>query len=1219
MPPPLGSPSSQERRNLIEDDRTEPQQDADDPLEHGDRRPPPVIGIGASAGGIEALKRLLPLLEPDCGMAFVVVLHLDPQHTSILPEMLARVSRLPVLQIEHGMTLAANTIYVIPSNVTLTVVKRTLLLAKPLPARGHRTTVDSFFVSLAQDQGDDAACIILSGTGSDGTLGLRAIKEHGGLTLAQAEAEYDGMMRSAVTTGMVDYVLPLEDIPEKLAEYFRHLTLVDARKGPDGVRLEAADSLAQIFTLLRAHTGHDFREYKDRTVIRRVQRRMQVLQISEVPEFVAHLRREPKELDLLFQDLLIGVTGFFRDPAAFAALERLVIPRLFDGKGPDDMVRVWVPACATGEEAYSIAILLRELAPKSHDAPKLQIFASDIDEQAVAAARLGRYPAAALKDIPPKRLERYFVREDGTWRVANELREICMFSVHSVLRDAPFSRLDLLSCRNLLIYLNAELQNRLIPLFHYALREDGFLFLGTSENVSRHARLFNAVDKANRLFQRRTLSERRLPDFPLFAPDAASQPRPAAARPATPEGGIRPAAERQVLDRHAPPFVIVSADGEVVQASARTGKFLELPAGVPDTGVLSLARRDIRPELRALLQRAIAGGQPAMQSNVLVATEGGRQAIDLIVEPLRDGLAQERLYMVVFKELGGVQKPEEEAPTPAASDEQGANLRRLEAELRAARERLQATTEELESANEELKSSNEELSSMNEEMQSANEELETSREELQSTNEELQTVNSELNSRVEELSRSNSDIVNLLESTQIATLFLDRDLCVKSFTPAAKEMFRLVDSDTSRPISHVRTRFQPDTLEADCARVLRTLATIERQVQTPDADGTYAVRIMPYRTVANVIDGVVITFTDISRISAAEARIGELAHDLRNRVESLETLLNLVPTGIFIIEDREGADVHVNRRGAQLLGEPEDQRGGMGSAAARLRLRVNGEEVPPEAHPLQVAARTGESADGFEAELLRADGSALAVMFSVTPLFNEAGRPRGAIAAVVDISERKTAEAHQRMLLHELQHRVKNVLATVAALATRMLKDHPPPDQFIEGFLARLRAMGRLHDLLSQHNWQGTDLRELLLATLAPLGGSERHAARLDGPAVLLDPGQSAAMGMVLHELATNAAKYGALSVAGGEVAVDWRIEGAAPGERVVLTWSESGGPPAAPPAREGFGTGFVRRSMQYELAGTFEVTFLATGLRAELAFPLQHNAPAATGRGIAT
>ena len=880
----------------------------------------PIVGIGASAGGLGALETLVPLLEPGAGLAYVVVQHLDPDRKSVLAALLARTAKIPVIEIADQATIETDHVYVIPPNAALAIFDNRLQISAPLEQRFQRTPIDGFFISLAEANGEGSAGVILSGTGSDGTLGLRAIKEQGGLTVAQDGAEYDGMMRSAVRSGMVDFVLALEKIPAKLNDYFRHLNSVDGRKGPDGVRPEAADHLAQVSALLRTRTGHDFSGYKDKTVARRVQRRMQVLQIDEVPDFIERLRKEPRELDALLQDLLIGVTNFFRDPQAFEALERQVIPRLFEGKGPDDTIRIWVPGCSTGEEAYSIAILLREHMPKAQSAPKLQIFASDIDEQSLQIARAGRFPSAIAKDIPPARLERYFMREDGTYRIASELREICLFSSHNLLRDAPFSKLDLIACRNLLIYLMPELQNRLIPLLHYALNDGGFLFLGTSENVTRHSRLFNTIDKQHRLFSRRPQTERRLPEFPLTTPEGGHRQLAATPRNAAEQEPLQSLAERQLLERYSPAYVVINGDGELLHGSARTGKYLELAPGAPRIDIYSMARPGLRPDLRAAVHKAAGTGQVAIQRNVAVGTNGGRQAIDLIVHPIRSAAIRDSIYMVIFQDVGGISAASDAEIAESADELESASLRQLEIDLRATRERLQTTTEELESSNEELKSGNEELSSMNEELQSTNEELETSKEELQSINEELQTVNAELNARVEELSRANSDIANLLESTQIATVFLDRNLAVKNFTPAAKDLFRLVESDTGRPITHVRARFQSDTVQDDAERVLRTLATIEREVESNYNDARYIMRMMPYRSVDNVIGGVVITFVDVTRITAAETRIGELTADLRNRVQSLETLLNLLPVGILIVEDDRADPVRVNRYGARVAG-----------------------------------------------------------------------------------------------------------------------------------------------------------------------------------------------------------------------------------------------------------------------------------------------------------
>lgn len=543
-------------------------------------------------------------------------------------------------------------------------------------------------------------------------------------------------------------------------------------------------------------------------------------------------------------------------------------------------------------------------------------------------------------------------------------------------------------------------------------------------------------------------------------------------------------------------------------------------------------------------------------------------------------------------------------------DLENANLRQIEMELRATKERLQTTTEELESANEELKSGNEELSSMNEELQSANEELETSKEELQSINEELQTVNAELNARVEELSRANSDIANLLESTQIATVSLDRNLNVKNFTPAAKDVFRLVESDTGRPITHVRARFQADTVQDDAERVMRTLATIERQIESTDSGQRYVMRMMPYCTVDNVIAGVVITFVDVTKMSAAEARIDELTRDLRERISNLETLLDVVPVGILILRDGgQPEEVQVNRYGAQLLG---DGVRGDGAGPRRLsrtiRLFQGDRELGSDEHPLRLATRSGRPVPNFEGQLLRGDGERRDVMITSTPLFEEGGKVRGAIAAIVDISERKHAEARQQILLYELQHRVKNIIGTVSALAGRTLRTDISPAEFVQAFQGRLRGMARTHELLSHSNWAGAPVGDLVESTLRSLVSLEPGAFNAHGPEVVLTPNAAATLGMVIYELATNATKYGALSRSSGRLDVAWQLVGPTQGGRIELTWTESGGRDVPRDITPGFGLNFITRSIEYEMQGKAEREPAPGGLRWTIEFPAAQN-----------
>ncbi|MBB5222838.1 two-component system CheB/CheR fusion protein [Amaricoccus macauensis] len=1162
----------------------------------------PVVGIGASAGGIPALERFFSSAPANGNIAFVIVMHLASRRDSVLVDIVDRFTPMPTSVVQGETAILPGHVYVIPPDVELKLRDGHLVTAKAANGNPH-SPVDGFLASLAVERGENAACVILSGTGSDGTQGLRAIKEYGGLALAQEAAEYDGMMRSAVATGLVDFVMPAEEMPKKLFHYFGHLRETAQRKDSDGLRREVAHHLPAICALLRGRTGHDFSEYKDSTIIRRIQRRMQVLQ-RETPEaYLERLKAEPREVDLLFNDLLIGVTSFFRDPQSFEALDRQVITPLMENVGPDTAIRVWVPGCSTGEEAYSIAMLLHERLSPDRKRPVIQIFASDIDERGLEVGRLGRYPASIADQVSERRLKRFFVREDGTYRVVSELRESILFSTHDLLRDPPFSKLDLISCRNLLIYMNGELQDRVIPLFNYALRMDGYLFLGSSENVTRHSRLFATIDKAHRIFRRRPDTRLRLPEFPLSTHAPRLTPVPPRPRADQGDGNLQRLAERQVLDRFGPAHAVVNASGDVLHISARTGKYLELPAGSPDNNIIGMARPGLRLDLRGALHRAASTGETVVQNEITVGTNGGRQTIDLVVQPMRRGDMQDGTFLVIFRDIGGIQS-EEGFAHHTIEDGEASTIQHLEHELRMTTERLQTTTEELESSNEELKSANEELSSINEELQSSNEELETSKEELSSMNEELQTVNSELTARVEELSRANSDIQNLLESTQIATVFLDRELCVKKFTPAARELFYLVESDEGRPISHLRARFKTDTLAQDTEQVLRRLVPVERTVEGLDNGTRYAMRILPYRTVADQISGVVITFVDITRITEAEARIQELTDSLRDRVVSLETLLDLVPVGIFIMSGESPGQAEFNRAAARLLGRDDGELTPR-MLSAELPLHAGSVTMPRTSQPLPRAAHTREPVPPFEAELRREDGSSLDVLVSATPLASARGRPPGAIAAMVDITERRQAEDHQQMLLDELQHRAKNILATVTALARKTSNGSPEGDQATAALVGRLQAMARTHELLSRDVWRGVPVDDLLRATLNPYFGARRDEVTLAGPRVVIEPKASSILGMVLYELASNAVQYGALGRQSGRLAVTWSVGPREERRWLTLLWKESLGATLQAPEARGFGTSFIERSLSYELFGSASLAFEPDGLSCVLEFPL--------------
>jgi two-component system, chemotaxis family, CheB/CheR fusion protein len=857
----------------------------------------PIVGIGASAGGLAAFEAFFSGMPAgtDPGMAFVLVQHLAPDHKSILTELVKRYTRMEVFEVADGMVVKPNCAYIIPPNRDMALLNGTLQLLEPSAPRGHRLPIDFFFRSLAQDQRERAIGIVLSGTGSDGTQGVRAIKGEGGMAMAQnpKSTEYEGMPASAIATGLVDYVLPAAEMPGQLIAYVAHAF----GKTPVPVSVVAPkteDALKKIFLLLRAQTGHDFSHYKQSTIARRVERRMAVHQIERLDEYVRYLQQTPADVEALFRDLLIGVTAFFRDPEAFRALQEQAIPRLFAGKPPGALIRVWVPGCSTGEEAYSLAILLQERTEELKQNFKLQVFATDIDRRAIDCARSGIYPASIASDISPERLARFFSQEsDGSaYRIQKSIRDRVIFSEQDVIKDPPFSKLDLISCRNLLIYMGGGLQKRLFPLFHYALNPGGMLFLGTSETVGEFVDLFGAVDRKSKLYQRRedATDAHRTGLLPLL-PGDGSLARPSGKTPTESKVPVRELTERVLLQQYAPPSAVVSERGDILYLHGRTGKYLEPAPGEAGLNILKMAREGLRPDLTTALHKAVVHKAPAHHPGLRVKTNGDFTIVNLTVRPVPSGPDADvaaSVFLVVFED---VPEPSPQFSGTAAAlgaggapgenaAEADARVVALTQELRAKEEYLQTTNEELATSNEELRSANEEMQSVNEELQSTNEELETSKEELQSVNEELGTVNTELQNRVADLSRSNNDMNNLLAGTGIGTIFVDHQLLIQRFTPTVTQVINLILTDVGRPVGHIVSNLVGyDRLAADVQEVLDNLSPKETEVQTQT--GTwYLLRIRPYRTLENVIEGAVITFTEITEIKKAQVALRE-SEDLR--------------------------------------------------------------------------------------------------------------------------------------------------------------------------------------------------------------------------------------------------------------------------------------------------------------------------------------------------
>ena len=1078
-----------------------------------------IVGIGASAGGIEAFRGFFEHMPAESGLGFVVVLHLAANRESMLAQIIGRWTTMAVRQAEDGAAVLPDQVLVVPPGTVATLRDGALRLRRLDPdAPRESRPIDTFFDSLAAEAGERAVGIVLSGTGHDGALGLKAIRARGGLTLAQgtdgSEPQHHGMPDSAAATGAVDLHIPVEEMPAAITARrgtraaqgeaggeaggedggeagadgdedadSGHGDLGDGDSGhgdsghgdsghedlghAEAERDEARAVRLAICGILRARLGHDFSRYKEQSFMRRVRRRMQVLGLAGLDQYVERLKRDRDQATALFRDLLIGVTSFFRDADAFEVLERDVLPRLFEGKTAADTLRVWVPGCATGEEAYSLAMLLREQMDRHLDGPAVQVFASDIDEVAIGVARTGRYPSTLVDGLSAERRERFFTGGHNSMTVTREVRDLCTFSVHSLIRDPPFSRIDLVSCRNLLIYMDAALQSDVLPIFHYALTPGGFLVLGNSESLNGNEAMFTAFDKSRRIFVRRDGYAE--PPRLAYTPgrDASPAGRVSFAREGEPPGSRKSAiaaASRRVLERYASSFVVVDAQGEVAHFSSHTGPYLEPASGAPTANLFDLARRGWSAELRAVLRQCVEAGAPVERERAFSTPDGAASArVRLVAEPLPSSEAKP-LYLIVFVEVepaGGLARVPPLLPQGA-----DAVIAHVEQENRELREQLQSIAEEHGTALEELRSSNEELQSVNEELQSAIEELQTSKEEIQSVNEELSTVNLQLSGKVDQLDRANSDLKNLFESTKVATVFLGPHLVIRSFTPEIATLYNLIPSDVGRPLTDIAGRIAYETLREDVGLVLDTLTPLERRVARTDGSAHYLVRILPYRSPDNAVDGSLLTFVDVTSLVQAEA--------------------------------------------------------------------------------------------------------------------------------------------HQRLLIDELNHRVKNMLTVVISLATATLRRSESLPEFSDMFMGRVHALSAAYTLLSREGWEKVALHEMMAQELQPFLSDERHNVVIEGPPVMLEPRRALALGMALHELATNAVKHGALSVPEGTVQVTWTIEGTArDGKQIALEWRERDGPAVTPPQRRGFGTIMIERGLAHDLGGSVTLEFPADGVRARLLAPL--------------
>jgi two-component system CheB/CheR fusion protein len=876
----------------------------------------PIIGIGASAGGLEALELFFKNTPSNCGMAFVVIQHLDPTHVGIMPELLQRMTQMEVLQATDALKVKPNSVYVIPPNKSLSILSGKLHLFDPVESRGLRLPVDFFLRSLALDRMEKSIGIILSGMGADGSLGLKAIKEKNGIVLVQepASAKFDSMPRNAIEAVVVDIIAPAQELPTKLIALLKYFPKLNA---DHEVHIKSKSSVDKIVILLREHLGHDFSLYKKNTLMRRIERRKAIHQIDKIQTYVRFLQENPKEVELLFKELLIGVTSFFRDTAVWEKLKEEIIPNLLKETPNGYTIRAWVPACSTGEEAYSLAIIFEEVLRKIRKQKNVnvQIFATDLDILAIDKARKGVFSPDSIRDVSQERINQFFTVEKEHYRVNASIREMIVFAPHNVIKDPPFTKLDVLTCRNMLIYMEPPLQNKLITLFNYSLNSGGIMVLGTAETIGSSIRGFEIIDSKLKIFKR--TSQSVIPEFTNF-PSSFSQIKKLTTdimKETKVVGNIQNLADQIVLQHFSPASILVNNKGDIIYITGRTGKYLEPVAGKANWNIHAMAREGLRNELPVAFRKALQNFDPVKLENVKIVDSGSKYFVNLTLQQIENPTALKGMIVLVFSDV----------PESIVSDANGLKQRKqnvsrkqkeLESELIHCNEELNNTREEMQTSQEELKSTNEELQSTNEELQSTNEELTTSKEELQSLNEELQTVNAELQSKLVDFEQANNDMKNLLNSTEIATLFLDKELNIRRFTDPVTKIFKVRAADTGRPFTDLVCDLKYPKMESDALEVIKTLTPIQREVATNDGR-YYYVRIMPYRTLDDRIDGIVITFTDITVAKQAEESL-KMENRYRRLFESAKD-------GILILNSETGMIMDVNPYLVAMLGYSHDQ------------------------------------------------------------------------------------------------------------------------------------------------------------------------------------------------------------------------------------------------------------------------------------------------------
>jgi two-component system CheB/CheR fusion protein len=1164
-----------------------------------------VVGLGASAGGVKPLTEFFSRVSPDGNMAYVVILHLSPEHESNLSALLQSRTSIPVTQVNSTVTVEPNHIYVIPPSKNLVMDDGLIRPVDLEPPRGVHT-IDLCFRTLAQAYGKNAIAILLSGTGADGTLGIGRVKEEGGFVIAQdpAEAEYGDMPRNAINAGMVDLILPVAEMAAKVLSLRNNAERLEFAPEPEEVRAADGDEIAlrEVLTILRLRTGNDFTHYKRPTLLRRIARRMQVNELPDLNVYVEFIHTHPEEIPALQRDLLITITNFFRDADAFELLEKEVVPALFAGKGPNDQVRVWSAGCASGEEAYSLAILLAEYADQLPEPPRIQVFATDIDEHAISEARDCRYPATISIDVSPERLRRFFSRTGDHYQVKKELRETVLFAVHNVIRDPPFSRLDLITCRNLLIYLNRSMQDRVLEIFHFALRPNGFLFFGASESAETAAVDFGPIDKKRRIYKRRDSGGR-----PQTAPTLFSGRWPIRLPETHGEGDNVVSGghlHQQVVEQFAPPSVLVDENYDVVHLSTHATRYLQISGGDPTHNLLKLVLPDLRLDLRSALLETKSREVPDGTHSRLITTriDGKPRNVRLGVRAVRPSADESRLFfLVTFEETSDLVA---EGPPSTSSRSGMETAHKLEEELQRTKEQLRVTIEQYETSTEELRASNEELQAINEELRSATEELETSKEELQSINEELTTVNQEYKEKIEEVGRINSDLQNLMAAIDIATIFLDRALQIKRYTPQIQQLFNITPLDIGRPLSHFTHQLDYPTLSDDAEEVLRSLRTIEREVHSA-GDKWYLARLLPYRTIEDRIDGVVVTFVDITTRLREEAQLRQRTAELEERAE----ILNMAPA--FILDE--------NRRITMWNSRCESTYG----FSAQEAIGKNAHELLKTVFPqtrAEVDAQLQRTRQ-WEGELIHTTRSGVQIVVaSHWILHHDENRPPSILEMNIDVSARRRAEEALRdadrntdRFLATLAHELRNPLGAIRnglALVRRAGSDSAAARRAYQIVERQAGSLTRLVDDLvdverlrhGQIRLQKSriELRSVIDAAVEmsqPRIDEGGHHLQVTTPPQSVEfDGDLTRLAQVISNLLDNAAKYtpkgGNIEVSGERVAnqitIKVRDSGMGIGAEMLPKLFElyAQGQPLPGRASQGFGVGLALVRQIVELHG---------------------------------